>query len=116
MKKYDKIEKNNIKYDKIAKNNITINLIIFLLLTLTSSCSQKRVDPPPQAKEPEIPEQSPPMEGSLFVEGSPFSNMYSDLKAFRPGDIVVVRIIENTVSQNENRTEMTRDSNFSSGL
>lgn len=54
----------------------------------------------------------PPQEGAIYYEGAPFVYIFSDLRARRVGDIVLVRIEEITLAQHEQRSELTRDSEF----
>ncbi len=90
---------------------------IFIFVFLGCSARSGALDNFPEVDEdiepPRVPER---LEGSLFDETSPFASMYSDLKAKRVGDIVIVHIIENVQALNEQRKDMLRHSEFGNEL
>ncbi len=89
----------------------------FLFLSLVVGCgTRKKVEFPKAEEEIVLPPPPKPTEGSLFYDGSPFMNIYSDIKARRVGDIVMVKVVENVLATNEQRKDMSRGSNIRYGL
>jgi len=69
---------------------------------LISGCAAKKEPEFPKVQDVEEPAEQPvPQEGSLFYDGSPLSNIYSDLKARRVGDVVIVKIVESVKGQEQ---------------
>lgn len=96
---------------------LTLLSLLFFFSSLLISCGTKRVDNFPKAEEDIVlPPPPQPLEGSLFYDGSPFMNLYSDIKARRVGDIVMVKVQENVLTSNEQRKDMSRNSNMNYGL
>jgi flagellar L-ring protein precursor FlgH len=84
------------KYNKKLKRKKEKFLIFGAFISLLiSGCAAKKEPEFPKVQDVEEPAEQPiPQEGSLFYDGSPLSNIYSDLKAKRVGDVVIVRIVE----------------------
>lgn len=86
--------------------------ILFSLVPILVGCAARRQTPelPKPDEEIEQVQEIERQEGSLFYDSAPLSNIYSDLKARRVGDIVIVRIVENIVATNDQRKEASRKS------
>jgi flagellar L-ring protein precursor FlgH len=107
-----------VKYNKKLERKKEKFLIFGVFISLLiSSCAAKKEPEFPKVQDVEEPAEQPiPQEGSLFYDGSPFSNIYSDLKAKRVGDVVIVRIVETVKARNDQRKDMSRNSSINYGM
>jgi len=62
------------------------------------------------------PRKAPPTEGSLWEENSTLGEMFANTKAKRIGDIVTIKIVENSSASNKATTTTGRSSGLSAGL
>ena len=88
-------------------------------LVLAAGCA---IPEPFQAKQPVMPPPAPAVSlknpalttGSLFVEAS--TDLYTDLRAYRVGDIVVVEVTENSKAKKKNDTKAERTNEYQAGI
>ncbi len=95
-------------------------VIIFAAIICLSACSHMK--PPPGLSEDQFaipveePSEGPASPGSLWTPGAKFTDMYSDARAHRVGDIVVVQIVESSSANKEAKTEADRTSSMDNSI
>lgn len=96
-------------------------LLFSIIPLLIGGCSNKTLtDPTISMKEPNYVSQTPSKkeevidnEGSIFGKG--YNPLFTDIKAMKVGDIVIVNIQEQVESQSEIEKELDRNSNLNLG-
>ena len=94
-------------------------LIIALVISL-SACSHMRRPPGLSEDAFAIPVEEPSetvvSPGSLWTPDAKFADMYSDSRARRPGDIVVIQIVESSSANKEAKTEADREHSMDNSI
>ncbi|MDJ0874238.1 MAG: flagellar basal body L-ring protein FlgH [Desulfobacterales bacterium] len=105
--------------------NWSRTLMTIAILGLVSSCANyptiQPIDPMPAPAHSESVSRSPegdvrPDEMSLWSEGTVMSDLFSDTKARRVGDIVTIQVSESSSAQNKASTGTERESSLSAGI
>ncbi len=95
---------------------------VFLLAAIVSLSACSHMKPPPGLSEDQFaipveqPSEGPASPGSLWTPGAKFTDMYSDARANRVGDIVVVQIVESSSANKEAKTEADRTSSMDNSI
>ncbi len=105
---------------------LTLLPLVFMGLTLIAGCAAyptiEPVGPPPlQSRQtgplPAEPENAmPPDEMSLWSETTIMTDLFSDTKARRIGDIVTIQVSESSSAKNSASTDTDRESNLTAGI
>jgi flagellar L-ring protein precursor FlgH len=90
-----------------------------IALVLLTACSPKPVKFTPKVRDykfpvPEVAEAPRPSGGSLFVAGG--LTLFSDVRAFRPGDIITIRVDELARASRDASTDLSRENSHTSGV
>lgn len=114
---------NNLKANRLRRF-LVHTLASFFLLTV-SNCthfgssrlckSERPMDDPPASSSFPL-EAQVVHEGSLWREDSHWANLFNNIKARHPGDVVTVRIVESSKATNQATTETERSSSLSAGI
>src|SRR5690554_4537458 len=95
-------------------------VVIFAAIICLSACSHMK--PPPGLSEDQFaipveePAETPASPGSLWNPGAKFTDIYSDARAKRVGDIVVVQIVKSSSANKEAKTEADRKSSTNNSV
>ena len=108
----------------MKKTTLTVFIILLALALFISGCGRgARREPLPLAAQEgallsppvqQYPPPAPKTEGSLFSDQAP--NYYTDVRAFRVGDIVTINVVENARASKRAKSKLQRDSTVGAGL
>ncbi|MBU4316037.1 MAG: flagellar basal body L-ring protein FlgH [Proteobacteria bacterium] len=105
----------------IIENKNKAMLFMLALVLLSVGCSSKiqMVEPPMKmAREEAFRAESKPQlnEGSIYQEASAFTDLFVNPKAKRVGDIITIKIVENSTAKNNASTNTGRSSSLTGQL
>ena len=91
-------------------------LLVLTALGILSGCAakQKILGEPWDPPEPVTPVYEPPTSGSIYQSGAD-TRLFEDLKAGRVGDILTVRLIEQTSASNNSSTQTSKSTEATMG-